>query len=105
MASDRDTLAELLASRQRCCPSPGRAAADADAVLAAGWRPPARVIETAEQLASVTAPGTLLVDDWGSPWERGRMDVWYPLSGRRPDAPHRIVLPATVQWEPKAGDR
>jgi hypothetical protein len=40
--SPRTELGAILAERQRCCPSRGRAEADAAAILAAGYRPPAR---------------------------------------------------------------
>lgn len=69
MASDRDTLAELInphqpKARGYWC-SCGKALSEhidqhrADVMLAAGWRPPARVIETAEQLDAMP-PGSIV---------------------------------------------
>jgi len=78
----------------------------ADAILAAGWRPPARKIETVEELNAVSdmaiirdCLGNVLeaavhdqdgLIEW---WATGSADDCYPVS-----------LPATVLWEPEAGD-
>lgn len=64
-----------------------------------GWRPPPRVIETDEEFDALPI-GTLLVDQWGSAWQRGYEEV----VGRQTwDAPDRRVLPATVLWTPEGG--
>ncbi|MFE7799046.1 hypothetical protein [Nocardia sp. NPDC057440] len=64
--SDRDQLAALIDEHSFQAPSYSEDAAEA--VLAAGWRPPPRVIETAEDLASLPA-GSILVDFEGDAWQ------------------------------------
>lgn len=95
----RDQLAAILAERQRCCPSTGRAQANADAVIAAGWRPPPRVIET---LAELEARPEWSIVRWVAPngLSRGfieRFDGawWQPGNHVRLDVA-RIPLPATL---------
>jgi hypothetical protein len=108
MASDRDTLAELLASRRRCCPSPGRAAADADYLIERGWRPPAQVIESAEEWEAVP-PGAVVVTTrgHGRAWVRLETGNW--TNGPSCYATKTLLRAhgprATVVWSPteKAG--
>lgn len=74
----------------------------AESALAARWQPPPRQIETGEQLAALPV-GTLVVDLWGSTWHRCGPRNWGRLNKTRVDAPDRIVLTATVLWEPTLG--
>jgi hypothetical protein len=97
--SDRDTLASVIES----VPGVYDSEQVADAVIAAGWRPPARVIETAEDLD--LPAGTLIVDSWLTAHRRDSDGHWMALSGPHAEAPTRIILPATVEWEPKANNR
>ncbi|MDE1673811.1 hypothetical protein [Nocardia gipuzkoensis] len=72
----------------------------ANAIIAAGWRPPARRIETAEELEALPFD-VLIQDKWGTAWQRRSHGNWARLAVKRSDAPMRIVLPAAVLWEPK----
>ncbi|OCK13485.1 hypothetical protein [Cutibacterium avidum] len=78
----------------------------ADAVLAAGWRPPARKIETVEELDALplgtavqTPNGAVFVADWRSEgaliWLVSEGDGW---------TSEEMELPATVLWEPGDDD-
>lgn len=86
-------------------------AAIADIILAAGWRPPARTIETDEELEGL-AVGTVLVEgDHATPDEVEFLklmtipgvfhrfpDGWHVVSGY---GARQVPLPATVLWEPE----
>jgi len=65
----------------------------ADAAIAAGWRPPARVIVDPAELGELP-PGTVIVDALGEP--RQMVDnLWAgPTSGSVTD--QQVPLPATV---------
>ncbi|WP_280470978.1 hypothetical protein [Nocardia cyriacigeorgica] len=62
--SPRDHLADLLAARQRCCRSSGRALADAAAILAAGWRPPTCEITDPAELEALPVGSVILAGTW-----------------------------------------
>jgi hypothetical protein len=64
----------------------------------AGWRSPARVITTVEELDALPV-GTVLVDQWRTAW-CATQSTWRGLARSRPDAPERVVLPGTVLWTP-----
>lgn len=70
----------------------------ADQIAEEGWRPPARVITTFEELDALPL-GTVLVDQWRTAWF-ATSSTWRGLARSRADAPDRIVLPGTVQWTP-----
>ena len=60
--SARDKLAEIISDAENCTDEEGSWALPedvADAVVAAGWRPPVRVIETVEELEAVKFPAIL----------------------------------------------
>ena len=71
----------------------------ADVLLAAGWRPPARKIETAEELEAL-AEGSIVCDADDLHFTKDYGD-WYMTREEYPDG---VLLPATVLWEPEAGD-
>lgn len=73
----------------------------ADALLAAGMRPPAPRINTVEELDALPVR-SVIVDDWDTVWRRGEAS-WFACD-RHPDAPARIVLPAIVLHTPRNGD-
>ena len=107
-AADRRALAELL-----CRPVTGWGLANLEAhqntvgpmvqrqvlqetvqaVLAAGWRPPAAKLTTAEELAACR-PGTVVTDRDGHPWVLNRAGQWCEplLFGVDPDE--------LLQWAP-----
>ena len=60
MASDRDILADLIDAHSFQAPS--YSADAADAVIAAGWRPPPQVITTAEELDALPIGATILLE-------------------------------------------
>lgn len=70
----------------------------AAAILAAGWRPPARVIETFVELENC-APGTVVRDSRGEIAERSKGWRFFGLKGEF--SVLSVWLPATVIWEPK----
>jgi hypothetical protein len=66
--ADRRALAELI--RRTCPETPvDVSGAAADAVLAAGWRPPAPMLSTVDELDAL-APGAVVTDRDGEPWTR-----------------------------------
>ena len=71
----------------------------ADMILKAGWRPPARKIETAEELKAL-AEGSIVRDSCGITLTKD-YESWYTT---RVDDPDEVELPATVLWEPEADD-
>ncbi|WP_280201293.1 hypothetical protein [Nocardia cyriacigeorgica] len=104
MASDRDTLAYLILDCVETLASPSETA---DYLIERGWRPPARVIETAEELDALPN-GTIIRDADGDVFEAsadGRV-FWatLPDSGWHTDhgfAADELTLPAVVLWEPE----
>lgn len=73
----------------------------ADAILKAGFRPPARTVTTVEELDAL-AEGTVIRDSEGTVAENGD-GAWHSTDGDR--YWHEILaLPATVLYEPKEGE-
>lgn len=74
MASDRDTLAELIDQHPTI---PSRYAPQiADRVIAAGWRPPAREITTAGELDALPY-GAIVLAKYSKPFKLTTMPVGY----------------------------
>jgi len=72
--ADRRALAELI--RRTCPETPvDVSGAAADAVLAAGWRPPAPMLSTVDELDAL-APGAVVTDRDGEPWTRNASGEW-----------------------------
>lgn len=73
-------------------------------MAAAGWRPPERVIDTVEELEAL-ADETVIRDQAGDVFEAlpdaGGMLFWL---GDEAFPPSSVRLPATVLWEPEAGN-
>lgn len=83
----------------------------ADELLAAGWRPPARVIETAEECAALPV-GTIVLDKFGAGCTRVHRDPligWVratsALRSRMGHQQHAPWLPATVLHMPEGTNR
>lgn len=100
--SDRDTLAELIDTHS--FQAPGYSADAAEAVIAAGWRPPAREITTIEERDALPV-GSIVVDFFEAgctrisaepPYGWVRVSSALPM-GRQYGVPH---LPATVLYVP-----
>lgn len=68
-------------------------------MVAAGWRPPARTIETEEELEALPE-GTVIRHAYGEVFEKSG-DDWFSTSEYWPV---HVQLPATVLWEPCDGD-
>ena len=69
----------------------------ADAILAAGFRPPARTVTTVEELDALP-DGTVVRDSEGA--TAGRVDwLWFYIDPYGPAS--LIALPTTVLYEPK----
>lgn len=103
--SDRDALADLIAPH---LDSYYGIYDGCDAAIAAGWRPPARVIETADERDALHA-STVIRDANGEfhcrdPYDSGT-GTWFPawLTGRAyaQDFGQAPQLPAVVVWEPE----
>lgn len=112
MVNARDDLADLIETELTYPPmgDPGDTERVADAVIAAGWRPPARVIETVEELdalpdGSIILGGLRLGTNqraiqrsrigWWEIWTDG----WFSSS----ELVDEMKLgPFTVVWEPEA---
>ena len=86
----RDQLAELVLNRDEWDA--------ADAILAAGWRPPARTVSTVEELDAL-AHMTVIRSALGTVMEKWQDGSWRP-TGMHNIWP-RVELPATVLWEPE----
>lgn len=100
----RDQLADLIewaetdyATRPTTVP---RADATAAAILAAGWRPPARTITTVEE-AEALPEGTVVLDSEGAALAERVGCLWWYTD---PYGPGSLALPATVLYEPKEGE-
>lgn len=82
-------------------------AAIADIILAAGWRPPARVIETEEELKALPELAAVRTRS-GLVWQHTRTDedrLAWCLPGEHFDCPSSLVpLPGWVLWEPGDDD-
>lgn len=77
----------------------------AEAILAAGWRPPARVITTREELNKLTE-GVVIIDRDGDVViaDPGPEDVWFrQIDETWPLSAGTIALPATVLYDPGHG--
>ena len=72
----------------------------ADHLLEQGWRPPARVVSTVEELDAL-APNTAIRSALGTVMEKWQDGQWRP-TGMHNTWP-RVELPATVIYEPKEG--
>lgn len=99
--SDRDELAKLVVNRDEWDA--------ADAILAAGWRPPARTVTTVEELDALAVGSVVFEGDHATPDDTGMgfsvmpgvfhrfPDGWYVVAGY---GPRDVPLPATVLWGP-----
>ncbi|MBF6289292.1 hypothetical protein [Nocardia cyriacigeorgica] len=105
MASDRDTLAELI-YRVGCYDNEDAAAGAAALLLAAGVRPPARVIETTENLdalpvGAVVRTGEGRIAEKVAKWNH-QHDEWAEAREEFTCGSDELDdLPALVLWEPE----
>lgn len=106
----RDQLAAIIGARRwHTNEAGGQHAATADAILAAGWRPPARVIETAEDLAALPI-GSLVgeIDETNRAWIRNvNPNTDAPDWADALDASTLCAIrpPVRVLWEPQQEDQ
>lgn len=108
MASDRDQLAAILRGHSMPSGEPDFPADEyeccADAVIAAGWRPPTRVITTVDDLDALPVAAVILAG--GQAWQGIRTPVGplWRLAGGAFDRSSEYVLcmfgPATVLFTP-----
>ena len=85
----------------------------ADAIIAAGWRPPARTVTTVEELDALAVGTVVMEGDHGTPDDTGwgfKMMPgafhrftrgWHVVAGLGERVPD---LPVTVLWEPEEGE-
>jgi len=69
-----------------------------DAILAAGWRPPARVVTTVDELDAL--PELAVIRDREGIVAEFAFGMWFSSDGRV----FGLRLPATVLWEPEEGE-
>ena len=108
--SVRDKLAEIISDAENCTDEEGSWALPedvADAVVAAGWRPPMRMIETVEELDALL-PRTMILDGDDDPWAKNSdafFDVWVIPAGSMErtsaDLLREMPGPFRVVWEPE----
>ena len=107
--AEREDLLEVFKSVSAAAVGRGRSvrAALADAVLAAGWRPPARTIASVEELDSLP-PRAVIADREGGIWAVNELREWRELSTAGISA-HEVIRwgPFTLitaspadQWSP-----
>ena len=80
----------------------------ATAILAAGWRPPARVVTTVEELDALVAHTVVRYCTrygWGTA-EKAARDRWWPVGDAAYITNTQVLHygPATVLWEPEEGE-
>ena len=73
----------------------------AAAIIAAGWRPPARVVSTVEEFDALV-DGAVIRDSGECVAERW-LGMWYVTGGGRYGG-IELALPATVLYEPEEGE-
>lgn len=99
--SDRDELARLIVNRDEFD--------GADAIVDAGWRPPARVVTTVEEVDAlpdrsvVVAANRTILQCVGSVQPDWDGNVWCDEESRWWGSGD-VTLPATVLWEPEEGE-
>lgn len=103
--TDRGQLAALIDKHSFQTPSYSEEAAGA--VLAAGWRPPPRVITDVDELRGLPV-GAVIIDREQIVLERGRTDYpddrdWFETGSAKSFTAGWAELPATVLWLP-SGD-
>lgn len=70
----------------------GLSGAAADAILAAGWRPPARTLTTVDELDALPS-GAVLTDRYGLIWIRGEQEWCEPRSTE-------VEVAELIEWAP-----
>ena len=111
----RDQLADVITRTENLTDEEGSWALPekcSEAILAAGWRPPARVVTTVEELDALAVGSIIMEGDHGTPDDTGWgfktmpgvfhrfPEGWHVVAGIGERAP---ALPATVIYEPKEG--
>ena len=82
--SARDKLAEIISDAENCTDEEGSWALPedvADAVVAAGWRPPMRVASTVEDLEALPDGTIFKGDAYGGVWEKHDGTYWWGNDG------------------------
>ena len=74
----------------------------ADAIVNAGWRPPARVVETVEETEELP-PGTVIRSALGTIAAHAGSNQWQAVGWTIPAPAESFTHPATVLWEPEEG--
>ncbi len=81
----------------------GSVEAMAGAILAAGWRPPARTVTTAAELDALPKGTVVLVTGTREAWQKSFGEWWPPASEHSWSAQNVIKEPGrlVVLWEPE----
>ena len=72
----------------------------ADAIIRAGWRPPARTVTTVEQLDALPVGSIVRDDERAALDEKWDDDMWAEVCCEGTFSSSSIHTPATVLWEP-----
>ncbi|NEW33819.1 hypothetical protein GV791_14775 [Nocardia cyriacigeorgica] len=104
MASDSTILTDILSPAADIDHDVARRAADA--AIAAGWRPPARVIETAEELDALPVGAVVRTSEGRiaekvAKWNRQHDEWAVPREEFSCGSDELDDLPADVLWEPE----
>ena len=92
----RDQLAKLIVNRDEFD--------GAEAILAAGWRPPARVVTTVKELDALPRQ-TIIRSADGWAWQRDNHNgFWYTIASEDDSTPGDFAYPLTVLYEPEEGE-
>ena len=102
----RDQLARIISDAENCTDEEGSWALPedvADAILAAGFRPPARTVTTVEELDALE-DGAVVLD--AEDYVTRVLDGEFCLVGWTVEAfsSEEIAIPATVVYEPEEGE-
>ena len=78
--------------------------AAADAILAAGWRPPARTVTTVEELDALPVGSIVRDVERSALDEKWDDNLWAEVAYESTFSSSSIHTPATVLWEPEEAE-
>ena len=76
----------------------------ADAILEAGWRPPARTVTTVEELDALPVGSIVRDVERAALDEKWDDNMWAEVAYEYTFSSSSIHTPATVLWEPEEGE-
>ena len=76
----------------------------ADAIIAAGWRPPARTVTTVEELDALPKESVVRNAERTELCEKWHDNKWWEMGNEYSFNSDGVALPATVLYEPEEGE-